>query len=86
MIVVATEKGKQAMSPTDNANPGSPVPEMDSLSINPTLPPRPSAPPRPPAASKSAFTPAPRAAVEAEESDDSEVEDENDPFADRNAL
>ncbi|ETS78064.1 hypothetical protein PFICI_10126 [Pestalotiopsis fici W106-1] len=81
---MATEKGKQAMSPTESANPGSPVPEMDNLSINPTLPPRPAAPPRPSAASKSAFTPAPQAAVDAEESEESE--DENDPFADRNAL
>ncbi|KAK9792087.1 hypothetical protein SCARD494_07135 [Seiridium cardinale] len=81
---MATEKGKQAMSPTGSTGAISPVPEMDSLSIAPTPPPRPMPPPRPSAMSKAAVAPSPKPV---EDDDDDEVsEDEDDPFADRNAL
>lgn len=73
------------MSPGDPANAGSPVPELDDLSIAPPKPPRPVAPPRPSAMSKSALAPKPPAQrVQAD--DDETSEDEDDPFADRNAM
>ncbi|KAH8887691.1 hypothetical protein GQ53DRAFT_784267 [Thozetella sp. PMI_491] len=78
---MATEKakGKEAASPTSP-----PVGGMAGLSIDPSPPPqpsRPSAPPRPSATSK------PPAHRHVEPSDDEEEdEDENDPFADRNAV
>lgn len=81
---MASEKGKQSVSPT---NPASPIPEMDDLNINPSLPPRPKAPPRPSAASKPRVIPQPTPQMtQVDEDDESAEEDENDPFADRNAL
>ncbi|KAI0839783.1 hypothetical protein F5Y06DRAFT_14811 [Hypoxylon sp. FL0890] len=76
---MATEKHKQAMSPT---SPSSPVPDLSHLSINPSPPPRPVPPPRPSAASKPSISTRPPPPPESDEED----EDENDPFADRNAL
>ena len=82
---MASEKGKQAVSPT---SPASPVPEMNDLSIAPNIPPRPAAPPRPSAASKPRVVPqpTPQMAQVDEDNESAEEEDENDPFADRNAL
>lgn len=79
---MATEKHSQSMSP---ANPSSPVSEMAHLSINPSPPPRPMPPPRPSAASKPALILHPAPEPDSEE-DDLVDEDENDPFADRNAV
>ncbi|OTA59545.1 hypothetical protein K449DRAFT_353250 [Hypoxylon sp. EC38] len=80
---MATEKHKQAMSPT---SPSSPVLDMAHLSINPSPPPRPVPPPRPSAASKPTISTRPPPPPESDEEDDYADEDENDPFADRNAL
>ncbi|OTB09537.1 hypothetical protein M426DRAFT_316086 [Hypoxylon sp. CI-4A] len=80
---MATEKHKQAMSPS---SPSSPVPEMATLSINPSPPPRPAPPPRPSAASKPTVAVRPASPPDSEEEDDYADEDENDPFADRNAV
>ncbi|OTA92869.1 hypothetical protein M434DRAFT_396147 [Hypoxylon sp. CO27-5] len=80
---MATEKHKQAMSPT---SPSSPVSDMAHLSINPSPPPRPVPPPRPSAASKPTISTRPPPPPESDEEDDYADEDENDPFADRNAL
>ncbi|KAI1768574.1 hypothetical protein GGR53DRAFT_477481 [Hypoxylon sp. FL1150] len=79
---MATEK-HQATSP---ASPSSPVPEMAHLSVNPTPPSRPVPPPRPSAASKPVIAPRRAPQPESDEEEDSMDEDENDPFADRNAL
>ncbi|KAK7744710.1 hypothetical protein SLS62_010130 [Diatrype stigma] len=80
---MATEKGKQSMSPT---SPASPVPEIAELSIKPNLPPRPMPPPRPSDQSKPRgfLQPSPRVLDDGDY--DSAEEDENDPFADRNAV
>ncbi|KAH8666657.1 hypothetical protein BX600DRAFT_277158 [Xylariales sp. PMI_506] len=85
---MATEKGKQAMSPTSPASPSSPTPEMASLSIAPSPPPRPMPPPRPSAMSKPLAVTTRREPEPAEEDDQDDYasEDENDPFADRNAV
>ncbi|KAI1141546.1 hypothetical protein F5Y05DRAFT_410104 [Hypoxylon sp. FL0543] len=80
---MATEKHNQAMSPT---SPSSPVPDLAHLSINPSPPPRPVPPPRPSAASKPAISTRPPPPPESDEEDDYADEDENDPFADRNAV
>lgn len=80
---VATEKHKQAMSPT---SPSSPVPDMAHLSISPSPPPRPMPPPRPSAASKPMIAPRLPPTPDSDEEDDYVDEDENDPFADRNAV
>lgn len=86
-ITVATEKGKAGMFPDDGANTGGPVPEMDDLSIAPPMPPRPTAPPRPSAMSKSSLAPKPPVPpVHTDDGDDDISEDENDPFADSNAV
>ena len=83
---MATEKakGKEPTSPTSASHsPG--LPDMAGLSIEPEAPPqppRPSAPPRPSPLSK----PQPRQQLSDDESDGYEDEDENDPFADRNAV
>ncbi|KAI6088675.1 hypothetical protein F4821DRAFT_257854 [Hypoxylon rubiginosum] len=79
---MATEK-HQATSP---ASPSSPVPEMAHLSVNPSPPPRPVPPPRPSAASKPVIAPRRAPQPESDEEDDYADEDENDPFADRNAV
>lgn len=74
------------MSPTSATGPGIPVPEMAGLSLAPSPPPRPMPPPRPSATSKPLTSPrAPPAPVEADQ-DEYASEDEDDPFADRNAL
>ncbi|KAJ9151353.1 VHS domain-containing protein [Pleurostoma richardsiae] len=86
---MATEKGKAA-----SGSPSSPTTEFATLSVRspspppPPAPPRPAAPPRPSATSKPvALPPAPRRTVEDDsEEDDIDEEDENDPFADRNAV
>ncbi|KAI0816197.1 hypothetical protein GGR55DRAFT_625878 [Xylaria sp. FL0064] len=85
---MATEKHKQSMSPTDPASPSSPVADMAGLSLNPSLPSRRSAPPRPSASSKLPIPPRARSppSHRGESDDDSAEEDENDPFADRNAV
>ncbi|XXG95899.1 hypothetical protein Hte_002174 [Hypoxylon texense] len=80
---MATEKHSQAASPT---SPSSPVPEMAHLSVNPSPPPRPVPPPRPSAASKPVIAPRRPPQPESDEEDDYVDEDENDPFADRNAV
>ncbi|KAI1380367.1 hypothetical protein F4677DRAFT_406587 [Hypoxylon crocopeplum] len=80
---MATEKHKQSTSPT---SPSSPVPDMAQLSISPSPPPRPMPPPRPSAASKPMISPRPIPQPESDEEDDYVDEDENDPFADRNAV
>ncbi|KAI8635613.1 hypothetical protein F5Y19DRAFT_16801 [Xylariaceae sp. FL1651] len=85
---MATEKHKQPMSPTDPATPSSPIPDMAGLNLNSSPPPRPLAPARPSAQSKSPAPPrpAPLPARHDEPEDDYTDEDENDPFADRNAV
>ncbi|KAI0112408.1 hypothetical protein GGR51DRAFT_546995 [Nemania sp. FL0031] len=85
---MATEKHKQSTSPTSPTSPSSPVADMAGLSLNPSVSPRRSAPPRPSAQSKPPapprpVSPPPRRYDTDEESAD---EDENDPFADRNAV
>ncbi|KAI0876724.1 hypothetical protein GGS24DRAFT_450091 [Hypoxylon argillaceum] len=85
---MATEKHKQSMSPTNPASPSSPIADMAALSLNPSVSPHRSAPPRPSAQSK---PPAPPRPVSPrlrryETDDESADEDENDPFADRNAV
>ncbi|KAI1777118.1 hypothetical protein F4818DRAFT_409218 [Hypoxylon cercidicola] len=80
---MATEKHSQATSPT---SPSSPVPEIAHLSINPSPPPRPVPPPRPSAASKPVIAPRRAPQPESDEEDYYVDEDENDPFADRNAV
>ncbi|KAI0377001.1 hypothetical protein F5Y04DRAFT_265139 [Hypomontagnella monticulosa] len=80
---MATEKHKQSMSPT---SPSSPVPDMAQLSISPSPPPKPMPPPRPSAASKPVIAPRPPPTPDSDEEDDYADDDENDPFADRNAL
>ncbi|KAL7622237.1 hypothetical protein AAE478_007740 [Parahypoxylon ruwenzoriense] len=82
---MATEKHKQAMSPTSPSSPSSPVPDISNLRIEPSPPPRPVPPPRPSAASKPVISrPAPE--PDSDDEDDYADEDENDPFADRNAM
>ncbi|KAI1496668.1 hypothetical protein F5X99DRAFT_399517 [Biscogniauxia marginata] len=86
---MAAEKHKQATSPTSPSSPASPVPEMANLNINPTIPHRPVPPPRPSAASKPSISrPAHPPVQEDDDDDDDDLveEDENDPFADRNAV
>ncbi|KAI1327403.1 hypothetical protein F5Y16DRAFT_195978 [Xylariaceae sp. FL0255] len=81
---MATEKHQQAMSPVDAA-PSSPVSDMAGLSIQPSPPSRPIAPPRPSAQAKAStpIVPEPQPA----RSQRNEVEeDDDDPFADRNAV
>lgn len=83
---MATEKGKQSMSPN---SPSSPTSEMAGLSIQPSPPPRPTPPPRPSAMSKPSMVhrSPPRLQPVQDDDDVSEEEaDENDPFADRNAV
>ncbi|KAI0469066.1 hypothetical protein F4859DRAFT_148215 [Xylaria cf. heliscus] len=85
---MATEKHKQSMSPTEPTSPSSPVADMAGLNLNSPTSPRRSAPPRPSAQSKPSV---PRLPVSPpsrrdEIDDDSAEEDENDPFADRNAV
>ncbi|KAI0133638.1 VHS domain-containing protein [Xylariales sp. AK1849] len=83
---LATEKGKQPMSPTSTTGAGSPVPDMAGLSITPSPPPRPMPPPRPSAMSKPMRTPRPPPQPVKDDQDDYASEDENDPFADSNAV
>ncbi|KAI2628786.1 hypothetical protein GGR54DRAFT_363041 [Hypoxylon sp. NC1633] len=86
---MATEKHKQAMSPTSPSSPTSPispVPDMAHLNIEPSPPPRPMPPPRPSAASKPMISSRPAPEPDSDEEDDYADEDENDPFADRNAV
>ncbi|GAW14242.1 hypothetical protein ANO14919_036410 [Xylariales sp. No.14919] len=85
---MATEKHKQSMSPTEPASPSSPVADMAGLSLNPSISPRRSAPPRPFLQSKISASPQPHSPPSRrnESDDDSAEEDENDPFADRNAV
>ncbi|KAI1419650.1 hypothetical protein F5Y12DRAFT_209006 [Xylaria sp. FL1777] len=85
---MATEKHKQSMSPTDPASPSSPVADMAGLSLNPSIPSRRSAPPRPSPPSKPPAPPRPLSPPphHGEIEDDSAEEDEDDPFADRNAV
>lgn len=84
MYRMMTEKGK---SPT---SPGSPTTAMAGLHIDspPPQPARPAAPPRPSAVSKPSSQPSVpgRAPTEYADASEDEDEDENDPFADRNAL
>lgn len=81
---MATEKGKQAMSPTGSGGPGSPVSEMAGLSLAPSPPPRPAPPPRPSAASKP-MVPPPIKVYQPKTGND-ESEDENDPFGDSHEV
>ncbi|KAI0433737.1 hypothetical protein F5Y09DRAFT_42972 [Xylaria sp. FL1042] len=85
---MASEKHKQSMSPTDPASPSSPVADMAGLSLNPSVPSRRSAPPRPSPPSKLPVPPRAHSppSHRSESDDDSAEEDENDPFADRNAV
>ncbi|KAI1129391.1 hypothetical protein F5Y10DRAFT_291131 [Nemania abortiva] len=85
---MATEKHKQSTSPTSPASPSSPVADMASLSLNPSVSPRRSAPPRPSAQSKPPAPPRPVSPPSRRYDTDEESadEDENDPFADRNAV
>ncbi|KAI1116389.1 hypothetical protein F5Y14DRAFT_406462 [Nemania sp. NC0429] len=86
---MATEKHKQSMSPTDPASPSSPVADMAGLHISSNVSPhRLAAPPRPSAQSKPRAPPRPVAppSHRDERDDESVDEDENDPFADRNAV
>ncbi|KAL0469450.1 hypothetical protein QR685DRAFT_554283 [Neurospora intermedia] len=92
---MATEKAAKAKE-SGGSVPGSPrvpVAGMAGLSITntpaspPPMPPRPAPPPRPSAASKPSMLKPPTRRVEPSDDEDSEVdEDENDPFADRNAV
>jgi len=80
---VLQERGKET------GPPGSPIPQMAGLSMGPPSPMRPAAPPRPSAMSKphSQSSHPPRVPVEDDSDEDNvEEEDENDPFADRNAV
>ncbi|KAI1181870.1 hypothetical protein F5B17DRAFT_423141 [Nemania serpens] len=85
---MATEKHKQSMSPTDPASPSSPVADMAGLHLGAGVsshrlaPPRPSAQSKPPAPPRPVSPPSHRS----ETDDESVDEDENDPFADRNAV
>lgn len=88
---VASEraKGKDPASPTSSSPP--PVSGMAGLSIDtaPPKPPRPAAPPRPLAQKPTTFLPPARRQAEPlsdDEDDDYVDEDENDPFADHNAI
>ncbi|KAH8161109.1 hypothetical protein CIB48_g7136 [Xylaria polymorpha] len=85
---MATEKHKQSMSPTDPASPSSPIADIASLNLNSTTSPRRSAPPRPSAQSKPSAPARPVSPPSRRDEidDDSTEEDENDPFADRNAV
>ncbi|GAP88300.2 putative vhs domain-containing protein [Rosellinia necatrix] len=85
---MATEKHKQSMSPKEPASPSSPVANMASLSLNPSVSPRRSAPPRPSTQSKPVAPPRPALPPSHHDGadEDSAEEDENDPFADRNAV
>ncbi|CAJ2505345.1 Uu.00g127390.m01.CDS01 [Anthostomella pinea] len=85
---MATEKNKQPMSPTGSASPTGSVPNMAGLNINPSPPARPMPPPRPSALSKPGMPsrPVPQPAQDDDDDDSIVDEDENDPFADRNAL
>ncbi|KAI5866255.1 hypothetical protein GGS23DRAFT_556215 [Durotheca rogersii] len=84
---MAAEKHRQSMSsPASPTSPSGPVPDVSNLSINPTPPPRPVPPPRPSAASKPTITPRRAPEPESDDDDDYADEDENDPFADRNAV
>ncbi|KAI1178365.1 hypothetical protein F4777DRAFT_538458 [Nemania sp. FL0916] len=85
---MATEKHKQSMSPTDPASPSSPVASMAGLSISPSASSRRSAPPRPSIQSKPMAPPRPVSPPSRRDvsDDESADEDENDPFADRNAV
>ncbi|KAK3349337.1 hypothetical protein B0T25DRAFT_239718 [Lasiosphaeria hispida] len=84
---MATEQAKNPGSPT---SPGAPTARMAGLSLStspPPQPPRPSPPPRPPVTSKpSALAQSRREVSSDEDEDDFVEEDENDPFADRNAV
>ncbi|TGJ88197.1 hypothetical protein E0Z10_g607 [Xylaria hypoxylon] len=85
---MVAEKHKQSTSPTDPASPSSPVADMAGLSLNPSISPRRSAPPRPSPQSKMPAPPRPLSppSRHGESDNDSAEEDENDPFADRNAV
>ncbi|KAJ8119806.1 hypothetical protein ONZ43_g3325 [Nemania bipapillata] len=85
---MATEKHKQSMSPTNPASPSSPVSDMAALSLNQGVSPHRAAPPRPSAQSKPPAPPRPVSPPSRryETDDESADEDENDPFADRNAV
>ncbi|KAI3335537.1 hypothetical protein F4824DRAFT_463802 [Ustulina deusta] len=85
---MAAEKHKQSTSPTDPASPSSPVADMAGLSLNPSISSRRSAPPRPSPPSKLPAPPRPLSPLShrGEVDEDSAEEDENDPFADRNAV
>ncbi|KAI1304009.1 hypothetical protein F5Y03DRAFT_180298 [Xylaria venustula] len=85
---MATEKHKQSSSHADSTSPSSPVADMARLSLNPNNLSHRSAPARPSPSSK---LPAPPRTVfppsnHGDSDDDSAEEDENDPFADRNAV
>ncbi|KAI2633314.1 hypothetical protein GGS21DRAFT_491034 [Xylaria nigripes] len=85
---MATERHKQSMSPTDPASPSSPVANMANLSLNNSPSHRRSAPPRPSAQSKPPPPPRPISPPSHHygTDDDSVEEDEDNPFADRNAV
>ncbi|KAI0864440.1 hypothetical protein F4860DRAFT_464123 [Xylaria cubensis] len=85
---MASEKHKQSMSPIEPSSPSSPISGMASLNLNSATSPRRSAPPRPSAQSKPSIPPRPVSPPprRVETDDDSTEEDENDPFADRNAV
>ncbi|KAI0204537.1 hypothetical protein F4808DRAFT_346046 [Astrocystis sublimbata] len=85
---MATEKHKQSMSPTQSDFPSGPIADMAGLSLDSPTSPRRSAPPRPSVYSKPPAPPRPVSPPPRrdESENDSVDEDENDPFADRNAM
>lgn len=92
---MATEKAAKAKESGGSvpSSPRAPTAGMAGLSITntptspPPMPPRPAPPPRPSAASKPSMLKPPTRRVEPSDDEDSDVgEDENDPFADRNAV
>ncbi|KAJ4400763.1 hypothetical protein N0V85_005675 [Neurospora sp. IMI 360204] len=92
---MATEKAAKAKESDGSvpSSPHAPAAGMAGLSITntpaspPPMPPRPAPPPRPSAASKPSMLKPPTRRVEPSDDEDSEAEeDENDPFADRNAV
>ncbi|KAK3402281.1 hypothetical protein B0T20DRAFT_403962 [Sordaria brevicollis] len=92
---MATEKAAKAKESGGSVpgSPRAPTAGMAGLSITntpaspPPMPPRPAPPPRPSAASKPSMLKPPTRRIEPSDDEDSDVdEDENDPFADRNAV
>ncbi|KAI0152631.1 hypothetical protein GGR57DRAFT_469789 [Xylariaceae sp. FL1272] len=74
---MATEEHKPTMSPTGSSPPSKgKLPDLADLSLNPSLPPRPNV----------LVTSSPQVQSHADQVADEDSDDENDPFADRNAY